>query len=225
MTNIDWNRLSAYRNELPRNPIKLPLVFSTLFSEILKLIPRNAKVLDIGANDRMLLTRLQDTGFTGTYRSMDVSIEGMHDYRSIGEIDERFDVVVMKEVIEHLALEVFFDYIRRIRDILTPGGPLILTTPNVFAVVHWESWDITHIQHYPYHDLYSLLRLQGYEVDLKRIAEPLYLNHRLPLNLLKHLYKLLHVHCFANTDFAGSLFAVARPIAQAVDDVETQSTI
>jgi SAM-dependent methyltransferase len=211
MTNIDWNRLSAYRNEVPRNPLKLPLVFSTLYKQILQNIPKNAEVLDIGANDRTLLKQLNGAGFSGKYKSMDISKDTMHDYRSIDEINDHFDVVVMKEVIEHLPLGVCIDYIRRIREILKPGGRLILTTPNVFSVVHWEAWDITHVQHYPYHDLYSILRSQGFQVDLKRIAEPI-LNRKLPLNLLKLLYQLIHVHCFRPTDFAGSLFAVARPV-------------
>jgi len=94
--------------------------------------------------------------------------------------------------------------------VLAPGGKLLLTTPNPHCVVSWQAWDMTHVQHYPYHDLHALLRLAGFQSHVIRLAEPIFgFGLRLPLNLLRHACRLVHVHCFRPTDFAGTLFAIA----------------
>ena len=47
-------------------------------------------------------------------------------------LDERFDVVFAGELIEHL--ERFPDFFESVRRHLAPGGKLVLTTPNPFAL-------------------------------------------------------------------------------------------
>jgi len=208
---IDWGSLAAFRAEVPPTILDLPVAFTTLYDAVAREVAPDARVLDIGANDRELERQLAARGFTGTYRSMDVSRANAHDFHALADVDETFDVVVMKEVIEHLPLPVFLGYLDDLDRIIAPGGSLVLTTPNVFSVVHWESWDMTHCQHYPYPDLYALLRSRGFDASVSRIAEPIFgFGWRLPFALLRHAYRLIHVYCFRPTDYAGTLFAVAR---------------
>lgn len=207
---LHWDKLSLFRREVPKEILKLPVVYSTLLEELVKHIPSDVRVLDVGANDRILGRTLTHGGFRGTYRSMDISPETQQDYYSLEDIHETFEVIVLKEVIEHLPLAQFLTYLRKVSSLLVPGGKLLLTTPNVYSVVHWESWDITHIQHYPYQDLYALLRMEGFQVKLTRIAEKVfYVSPGLPLRVLKHVYRQWHVRSFPQTDFAGSLFVEA----------------
>ncbi len=208
---IDWSRLSAFRAEVPAAVLRVPLQWTTLYDAIAAQVAPDARVLDIGANDRGMANELRARGHSGTYASMDVSAGTEHDYRDLADApDASFDVVTMKEVAEHLPIPTFRAYAAHAHRVLVPGGRFVLTTPNPHCVVSWQAWDMTHVQHYPYQDLHGLLRLAGFEAQVSRIAEPVFgLGLRLPLNVLRHLYRLWHVHCFRPTDYAGTLFAVA----------------
>ena len=211
---LDWSLLAEYRAEVPDAILRVPLRWSTLYDAFASEVAPTARVLDVGANNREMDRQLRARGFRGTYRSMDVSSGTAHDYVDLADVQETFDVVTLKEVAEHLTIAELRAAVDHARRVLVPGGRLVLSTPNPHCVVSWQAWDMTHVQHYPYQDLHALLRLAGFEVRITRLAEPIFgLGLRLPLRLLQHAYRLVHVHCFRPTDFAGTLFAVATRIA------------
>jgi len=125
-------------------------------------------VLEIGAGDRPFF----GNGAPSTYRTMDIDHCLKLDFYSIEEVTGTYDAVLMREVVEHLPREMFYDYLRKIYSVLAPGGTLFLTTPNTWCP-SWMLADYTHISHWPMHDMYAVLKCSGFEpVQIKRILWP-----------------------------------------------------
>jgi SAM-dependent methyltransferase len=133
---------------------------------------------------------------------MDIERSRSFDYYSISEITETFDAIIMREVIEHLPRPVLYEYLQRIETILEPGGTLVVTTPNPWAL-SWVFADYTHISPWPPADLYGVLRWYGFSsVEIYRIVWP---SRAL---WLKRAYWAVHSR-FYDIDFAGSYLALA----------------
>jgi len=116
---------------------------------MLKYIKDGNKILDIGASSRDLEMRIKKHRPQIVYKSMDIDREGVHDYYSLDEVKETFDVVFLFEVIEHLDLGEGVNMFKKIYSILNKGGYLILSTPNTFNP--WRFWrDATHRVAYCY---------------------------------------------------------------------------
>ena len=109
------------------------------------------KILDIGCGEGELLIKATLLGhdITGMDRSKK-ELEIAHATAKISNVKiktinsdidnmefapETFDVVIMGEIIEHL-LDPFED-VKRVLEIIKPGGKLIITTPSGFA--HFDS--------------------------------------------------------------------------------------
>lgn len=85
-------------------------------------------------------------------------------------LDESFDVVVAGEVIEHL--DNLKGFLRSVARHLSPGGLLVITTPNPFAVSNfvYRLFDGVRVHHehtawYCETTLAQLLRRHGFEVE------------------------------------------------------------
>ncbi len=96
------------------------------------------------------------------------------------DLGETFDVVFAGELIEHLA--DFSSFLRGARAHLTPGGRLVLTTPNAFAlsnfIYRWGGKARIHHEHtcwFCEDTLTTLLRREGFAVETLR-----YLPHQTP---------------------------------------------
>ena len=76
--------------------LKLKLPF------ILKYVREGESILDVGAFDRALGERIRSRCPSVRYKSMDIDSTYPHDYYSLEEIRETFDVILLFEVIEHL---------------------------------------------------------------------------------------------------------------------------
>lgn len=197
---LPYGRLHQLRSEISIDFRNIPEVVGR-DATLLRLVPPPARVLDVGAGDRCLLDQLRATGFVGEYASVDTDDTYAHDFSSLESVSGAFDVVVMREVIGHLHLNIFVDYAERILEILRPGGRLLITMPNVFST--WQLCDVTHVQHYSSYDLYALLRYVGYApVGIYRIVpESRYLG-------LKRPYRRFHIRFF-DLDYGGAILAVA----------------
>lgn len=134
---------------------------------------RSVNVLDIGCAKGQLrdYLRLRDPGSNIDYVGVDVAPADVdfHVYTDLSEVTEQvFDLIVMSEVAEHMPADVFIEqYLSRFPALLSPQGSVIVSVPNPLApTILWR--DITHVQHYPWYDLYAILRFFFDDVDVLR---------------------------------------------------------
>ena len=202
---ISWSKLFAYRDQIhDRYPEIWDLqILRKRFPLMVKHIRNGEKILDIGASNRDLEERLKRHYPNLTYKSMDVDKQQRHDFYSLEEIREAFDVVLMFEVIEHLELEEGVALLKRSYDLLNEGGRLILTTPNVFNPGRfWR--DATHRVAYCYDELGGLLLAQGFSITgMYRTYNDVF--HR----YFFRVYVMAPVHRYLGIDFAKSILIVA----------------
>jgi SAM-dependent methyltransferase len=159
-------------------------------------------LLDAGASNRELGDEIRKVYPGVTYRTMDVDRAAEHDYYSLDGIEEKFDLIVFSEVIEHLSVEEGRDALKKLGGLLKDGGRLIITTPNLFHPHRY--WDADHRTPYRYDDLAALLVGCGYSV------ESIYRLYNAPFvwRLLRvHLGALLHR--YLDIDFARQIAVVA----------------
>jgi 2-polyprenyl-3-methyl-5-hydroxy-6-metoxy-1,4-benzoquinol methylase len=84
--------------------------------------------------------------------------------RYLAEVDRRWDVVSMIDVIEHFSKSEAFDLLLLVRGVLKPGGRVILQTPNMqspFASLNLYH-DLTHEWAYTEASIEQLLRACGF---------------------------------------------------------------
>ena len=176
---LDWHirkkTVKEIKNLLP-SINKLPVVRGGR-DFIVEDINNNVSILDVGANDRNLhdfLVRTCKKDFF--YRSMDIDKSLSHDYYSFEEIQEKFDVIVCLEVIEHLPTEEALDLLAKEYELLKEGGVLYISTPNVFhPTALWR--DSTHRSGYRYGELAGFLAAIGYrELEIYRVGRMKFLN-------------------------------------------------
>lgn len=120
------------------------------------------RVLDIGAYDRALGHSLAACNLAGAYHSVDLDLSHPHEFHDIGEVTEKYDLICVFELIEHLSLEAVAELFHRVIGLLLPGGKLLVSTPNPFYPTRFFA-DMTHRQHWPAHDLFALLRHVGFD--------------------------------------------------------------
>ena len=200
-----WSKIFKYRDRIHQryHDVWDLKILRKRFPLILKNIQDGEKVLDIGASNRNLQERLRRHFPKLIYKSMDVDREQVHDFYSLEEIQETFDVVFLFEVIEHLSLEEGVRLLKKAYDLLNEGGRLILTTPNVFNPSRfWR--DATHKVAYCYDELGGLLLAQGFQIKaMYRTYSDAF--HR----YLFRLYVMAPLHRYLGVDFAKSILVIA----------------
>ena len=198
----DYWAIRRYRLEISTDPFSYPLT-NDRDGWIASRVASCGRVLEIGAGERPFLPDLVRAGFGGTFRTMDVGNVAC-DFQSLAEIEEEYHAVLMREVVEHLPREVFYQYVNEIVSrLLKPGGALIITTPNPWSPQSVWARDFTHISPWPPHDLYAILRYFGFsKVEIVRVIWP---SRAL---WLKRLYWAMHSK-FYDLDFAGAYLALA----------------
>lgn len=202
---VSWSRLFEHRDKIhDRYPDIWDLkILRKRFPLMVKVIRDGEKVLDIGASDRNLADRLKRVFPKLLYKSMDIDRERFHDFYSLEEIRESFDGIFLFEVIEHLGLEEGIKLIKRVYDLLNPGGRLILTTPNVFNPSrYWR--DATHQVAYCYDELGGLLIAHHFQIRaMYRTYNDAFLRY------LFRVYGMAPLHRYLGIDFAKSILIVA----------------
>jgi len=167
-----------------------------------KEIRAGQSILDVGAGNREIGEKIRKVLGLATYKSMDVERSQFHDYYSLDEIEERFDVVLLFEVIEHLDFQEGIDLIKAIYALLSPGGKLYLTTPNLYHPHRY--WDSHHKTPYRYDELGGLLSAAGFEIKaFYRIYNDAFIQRVFRIHVAGYLHRYL------NVDFAPSILVVA----------------
>jgi len=147
----------------------------------------NKKILDFGCSDGKFFDFLKERNikFEGVGYDIDTSLRKLNLnfklYSDLNKIKDKFDVITMFEVIEHMNLDEAYDTLKRIRNLLRKDGLLVISTRNISALREaWEFWyDITHIRPYPIKDLIYIVESCGFNfIDLIRVEcsiNPVYL--------------------------------------------------
>lgn len=201
---VNWSRFYQYQSAVRKRfgpHWRLPL--ARRHTDVAaKRLESGMSVLEVGAYDRNILRKIDLEGKDIDYRSLDTDRSLPHDYASIDEVDRTFDLIWMFEVIEHLPLADAADLVARIRDILVPGGALVLSTPNSHHPHRFR--EPHHITPFKYDNLGALLEYCGLEL------RTVYRLYNAPFfQKIAHRYVLQWLHRFLDIDFAPTLLAVA----------------
>ena len=127
-------------------------------------------LLDVGAGDLRIMRKFQAAGFRGEYHTQDIGAEGAYTYRDLEEVPRRYGAILCLDVIEHLPLREGLTMVRKMISLLTPGGVVIVQTPNAAYLPDPRSWDMTHLHVYNAGDLWAYLTCEGLDVQLYRVA-------------------------------------------------------
>lgn len=162
---------------------------------ILELVGKepNQKILEIGCGLGDLLNVLDRCGHNGigidtskdaiNYVNKELQLINFKAINSdIDSINDKFDIVIASEVIEHC--EDDFGLIVSMLNRIKPTGKLIITIPAHMA--DWDSNDdfCGHLRRYEKDELYKLLETVGFcDISIKSYGFPLF-------NLLKPIYSL-----------------------------------
>ncbi|MBN2328910.1 MAG: class I SAM-dependent methyltransferase [Candidatus Omnitrophica bacterium] len=175
-----------------------------LMHVIAPLLHDGMSVLDVGAHDRKLESKITALNSTIHYKSLDIDPFGNHDYRSFDEIKEKFDIAILSEVIEHLTFPEGVHLLQQIESVLKPGGAIVVSTPNMkHPHRYWTSPD--HITPYNFDALAGILMMAGFELEnMHRIHnQPFF-----PFYFRRWIGSWLH--WYLDIDFALSIVAVGR---------------
>ncbi len=131
------------------------------------------KILDVGCAGGSFrdYLRLRDPARRINYAGVDVAHFAVDFplYENLGQVPGNdFDLIFLSEVAEHMTADTFAEeYLQRLPGMLKSDGLVVISVPNPLtpAVLHR---DVTHVQHYPWYDLYAMLRFFFEDVDVLR---------------------------------------------------------
>ena len=120
------------------------------------------RLLDFGAGNLTIKNKFIKRGFKGEYLSLDHGQEFQHDYKNLQEVQGLFDGILFLDVIEHLPLEEGLELLVSLLEKLSPGGKLILQTPNGRCIRNQLATDMTHKHIYNLKDLWAFSEAMGF---------------------------------------------------------------
>ena len=204
--NISWKRLFEYRDEIHRRYPKIwnLKILRKRFPLMLEYIQDGNNILDIGASNRNFEHRIKSHFPKVVYKSMDIDRNQYHDFYSLDEINETFNVILLIEVIEHMELEEGLKMLTKIHALLKEKGCLIITTPNIFNPSQfWR--DATHKVAYCYDELGGILLKKGFKiVAIFRTYNDAF--HK----FIFRVYFMAYLHRYLGIDFTKSILIVAQ---------------
>jgi len=171
---------------------------------ILKYLKDGESVLEIGAHNRGLEPRIKEYCPHILYKSMDIDPTYAHDYSSFQQIKEKFDMVLLFEVIEHLDLDEGVEMMAKIYGVLNYGGRVIISTPNIYTPgQYWKG--VSHRTPYHYEELGGVLLSQHFEIiDICRLFNAPFLKFVIKTYFFSPIFR------FFGIDFTKSILIVAR---------------
>ena len=130
-------------------------------------------VLDVGcaAGTFRHYLRLREPERTIAYCGVDIAPPAVDFplYPSVSAVTKNdFDLIFMSEIAEHMTADAFIEEcLAPASRLLRTDGIVIVGVPNPLAPAVLQR-DITHVQHYPWYDLYAILRFFFDDVDVIR---------------------------------------------------------
>ncbi|MCD5397814.1 class I SAM-dependent methyltransferase [candidate division NPL-UPA2 bacterium] len=199
-----WSKLYQYRRQIKERYPKIwnLKIIKKHFKAILQEVGDGDKVLEIGAYNRSLKEEMKNYYPNASYSSMDIDRETDQDYYSLDEVKEIFNIILLFEVIEHLTFPEGEEMLKKIAELLKPGGRLILTTPNLYHP-NWYWGDATHRTPYRYDEIGGVLLGSGYRVrHIYRVHNDAFFQKIFRLLLMP-------LHKYLDSDFAKSILIIA----------------
>lgn len=161
------------------------------FDQLEDLVNRSKKkrFLDIGAGGGRLSILLSSFFEKGTAVEVDVSKQSwqslLNEYKNIElregllqqivpklSVSDRFDVVVMAEVFEHIPPKDLPEFLMMLYKIVAEDGRIFLTTPNAVtqgpaekSSMWYQKQPWGHYKHYTYNELKNILWDHGFEIE------------------------------------------------------------
>ena len=126
-------------------------------------------LLDVGAGDLRIRDKFLAEGYAGTYHTQDIGGEFEYTYRTLDEVQGKYDAVLCLDVLEHLPLGGGLRLLGRLVELLNPGGSLIIQTPNARYIRSPLGWDMTHLHTYNLSDLWAYARTLGLDATGYRV--------------------------------------------------------
>jgi SAM-dependent methyltransferase len=155
------------------------LFYQRLLGEVLASVPHEARILDIGCGQGLLIYALSTFDFKNV-QGIDVSKEQIEVARRYGlpcrvvarehifdlakAAPETFDLIFMMDVLEHLEKDEQLKMLAAASDLLAQGGRFILSVPNANASfgLRWRYNDWTHETAFTEHSLEFVLLNSGF---------------------------------------------------------------
>ncbi len=124
--------------------------------KILEKYYTTGKILDYGCGNGAFLEYLRKKSNFDLYGyepNIKLQLENIHTYNNINDINEKYDIIMLWHVFEHI--ENRNEILSFLRKKLTPNGVLIIAIPNFnsydsyYYKNYWAAWDVPrHIYHY-----------------------------------------------------------------------------
>ncbi len=160
-------------------------------------------LLDIGAGNKVTERKLRKLGFQGRIDTLD-RVGGNHRYSDLDEVEEKYDAILLLEVIEHLPIATRTEYLdTMIGRLLKPGGVILISTPNADHInaFNRECW--THCQAVPMRDLFCFFDAVQFKTELYLVK--ILPSTRGPLRALKErirrtVYKVICYFLYTNPE-------------------------
>jgi hypothetical protein len=166
LAGLSWSRIYQFRHDAARR--LGPLYSLPIIKRASDILMRNTnahdRVLEIGAGDRRMCSKLQQAHGQVHYESLDPDPLGDHDYRELAEVVDAYDLVVAFEVIEHLGVDEIIPWLQALRERTRDGGRLVLSTPNTYYPPAYLR-DATHRTPLCYDELAGLCMAAGWHVE------------------------------------------------------------
>lgn len=169
-----------YTNYANSSSVKREPHLEKLIEKLESLLPKNAKIIDVGCNDGKFLSRLRESGFNDLHgleptknmseRAINAGFKVFNSYLDIkksGEIVAKtgqFDCVTLRQVLEHI--ENLSDFGVALRNLLKPNGLLVIEVPDAqshFDLPDFALWE-EHINDFSLGSLKNFLCQHGLEL-------------------------------------------------------------
>jgi SAM-dependent methyltransferase len=169
-----------YTNYANSSSVKREPHLEKLIEKLESLLPKNAKIIDVGCNDGKFLSRLRESGFNDLHgleptknmseRAINAGFGVLNSYLNSAKSREivaetgLFDCVTLRQVLEHI--ENLSDFGVALRNLLKPNGLLVIEVPDAqshFDLPDFALWE-EHINDFSLGSLKHFLRQHGLEV-------------------------------------------------------------
>ncbi len=219
MSNINWSQLFAQRKSVAKQFGEIwQIPIARRYYNVLRTHGRSAvSLLEIGAGDRGLKSKMAKYWGQYHYRSCDIDSQHHHDFNDMDVVTGEYDLICAFEMIEHVSLEDAYRILSRCYQLNVPGGEILLTTPNIYYPPAYLR-DATHCTAYCYDELAGLLQLCGYKVTaIYRLYHDSILKKLVKRILMYPLFRILGI------DFAHQIMVVGRKSDNESSTVDKES--